>query len=437
MKITKELSLKWKIFRFLIGFCALLLLILWIFQTLLLNDMYKSIRRHEINNAIELVSKNIESPNLSQLLKELEQKNEILVFPKDEFHKPPELIPNTPNPNFEKHPPEAIVKDIEFKLKDGKTVIYVFSAIITPVGATIQTLRYQLYFITIIMIVLSVGLALIISKKIAKPIEDINKSAKELSFGNYDTLFTGTGFLEIKELSNTLNKAAFELGKVDALRKELIANISHDLRTPLSLIYSYAEIMNDFPSEITQEQTQIIMDETQRLSSLVHDILQVSKIENGIYSITKAEFNLTETIKNIIFNTQKLIENQGFIIEFNPKEEVFIIADEIKIIQAFYNLLINAINYSTDEKKVLIRQINTKSTIKIEIIDYGIGISPEDKPYIWDRYYKTIKTHNRAITGSGLGLSIVKKLIYLHNGICGVDSEKEKGSTFWFEIPKK
>jgi His Kinase A (phosphoacceptor) domain./Histidine kinase-, DNA gyrase B-, and HSP90-like ATPase./HAMP domain. len=277
-------------------------------------------------------------------------------------------------------------------------------------------------------------LAIIIAKYISKPIEQINRSAKALATGNYETEFHGSGYLEIKELSDTLNTAAVELSKVERLRRELMANVSHDLRTPLSLIYSYAEMMHDFPDEVTPEQSQIIMDEAKRLSSLVNDMLDLSLIESGASKLNKAYYNLTESLKATVSRMNELVKKEGYKLIFEYNEDVNINGDEVKITQAFYNLLINAITHGGDDKIVLVRQIVNGNTVKIEVADHGNGIRKSDLPYIWERYYKVDKNHKRPIMGTGLGLSIVKKVIEMHDGSYGVESEEGKGSIFWFSL---
>jgi len=425
-----RLKLKWRIFAFQFGFCVLLLLVLWFFQTVLLTDTYKFIRKGELDQAVKLVEKNIDSPELQSILDDLVRNKEILVMPTREFN-----MPLRPEPDDRgRREPESITQTETFTMRDGRSVSLTFYALISPVDATVSTLRMQLYIVTGIMFLLSIVIALVIARRVSKPIEKINSSAKLLASGNYDTHFSGKEFLEIRELSDTLNTAAAELSKVETLRRELMANVSHDLRTPLALIYSYAEMMHDFPDEITKEQTQTIMDETQRLTSLVNDVLDVSQLETRTMELTKSVYNLTESISSIIDRTAELVKKSGYILRFEHGGDVFVNADENKIIQAFYNLLINAIQYSGNDKNVIIRQSVSGGMVKIEVIDNGGGIAENELPYIWDRYYKSGKTHQRAVTGSGLGLSIVKKIIELHGGGYGVTSETGKGSTFWYEI---
>lgn len=427
-----KLKLQWKIFIYLLGFCILLLAILWTFQTVFLSDMYKFIRKVEIEKAISLVGENINSPELEDILFELEMAKEIIVRPTQDFAPP--VAPVLPARRRYDRRPETITKIHEYILDDGSKISLTFYAMITPVDSTVSTLRMQLFIITGIMVLLATMLAVIISKRISNPIEQINQSAKALSMGNYETEFHGTGYLEIKELSDTLNTAATELSKVERLRRELIANISHDLRTPLAFIYSYAEMMHDFPSEVTPEQSQIIMDETKRLTSLVNDMLDISLLEAGTSKLNKTIYNLTESLRNTINRMNELVKNGGYKLEFEYSEDIYIFADEVKITQVFYNLLLNAITHCGDDKTVIVRQSVKENTVRVEVIDHGEGIKQSDLPYIWERYYKVDKKHKRPIMGTGLGLSIVKKIIEMHGGKYGVESEEGKGSVFWFQI---
>ena len=423
-----KFKLKWRIFAYLLCFSALLLIILWLSQTVFLTDMYKFVRKAEIDKAIALTAKNIDNPELMSIFRELELNNEIIVMPAQDFTPPPR--PGMPGrPRF-----ETITQTEVFLTSDGRAAAFTFYAMITPVDATISTLRAQLYVITVVMLLLTVIIAVAISKHISKPIEDINIGAKRLASGDYDARFNGLGFLEIKELSDTLNAAAVELSKAENLRRELMANVSHDLRTPLALIYSYAELMNDFPDEITPQHTQTIMDESKRLSSLVNDIMDISRLETGNTGFHTAYYSLTDSIAATIKRTTELIKRDGYEINFINDENVYVNADEVKITQAFYNLLINAVNYGGNYKHIFVRQNVSDNRVKIEVTDFGDGISPENLPYVWERYYKIDKTHKRPVAGTGLGLSIVKKVIEMHNGAYGVISEAGKGSTFWFQL---
>ncbi len=424
----KNLKLKWKITFYFLLFSILLISILWFFQIILLEDMYVQKRTTEVENAIELVEDNINNEAIHDIIKKIETEQNISITPTREF------IPI--NYDYRREPKEKkpiiLTKEKNFILSNGRELNLTFNAMLTPVDSTIDTLKTQLIIITIVMLFLSLLMSIIISKRIATPIEKINTSAKFLSNGEYDITFDGDGFLEISELSETLNITTVELSKIEKFRKELIANISHDLRTPLSLIYSYAEMMYDFPDEMTSDKTKIIMEETKRLNSLVNDLLSMSQLESKTLKLSESKFNITKEIKDIIYRTKELVKDYN--IEFVYDEDVWVKADKTKISQVFYNLLINAINYTGEDKKVTILQKVRDDSFRIEVIDTGDGIDEELLPYIWDRYFKSNKYHKRSVMGTGIGLSIVKKIVKLHNGKYGVYSNNKQGSIFWFEL---
>lgn len=423
-------KLKWRIFGFLLGFSFLLLLLLWLMQTVFLDDMYKMVRRWETQQAVELVEEHINDADLYDILIDLEATKGITVLPTQDYVPQQDTIYD----GRDRDQPETVTQNHVFELEDGSTIALTFHARISPVDATVSTLQVQLYILTGFLIVIAILMGIIISNRISKPIEQINKSAKVLAAGRYDVRFDGHGFREITELSDTLNTAAEELSKVDRLRKELLANVSHDLRTPLALIYSYAEMMHDFPEEITGEQTQVIMDETRRLSGLVNDILDISQLETGNLQLNKSMYCLTESLSNTIERTGALVEKDGIRIHFQGDDDVYVQADERKITQVFYNLLVNAIHYSGKDKEIHVRMKVSGKNVRIEVEDKGEGIAQEDLPAIWDRYYKVDKEHKRAAAGTGLGLSIVKNVMELHGGTYGVESVVGQGSTFWFQL---
>jgi len=428
-----NMRLKWKVFIYLSGFCALLLCILWLFQTVLLNDMYKHIRTRELNQAINLVEKEINNPELLMILLNIQVENDIVISLTHDFVQlqRPIIEASIRRGNTVY---ETITETKEFTLNNGQTISLTFHALIAPVNATVTTLRVQLHIVTGVMIVLSVLLAVIIAKRVSKPIEEISRSAQTLAKGDYDTRFSGKGFYEIGALSDTLNTAAVELGRVEGLRRELLANVSHDMRTPLALICSYAEMMNDFPDEITPEQTKIIASESHRLTTLVNDVLDLSKLENEMERLYISQFSLTECISEIVGRVGELLRHEGFELRFDYDGEAYVDADKTKIDRAFYNLLINAINYSGDNRTITVAQAVAEDRVKISVEDCGEGIAEEEMPLIWERYYKSGRNHKRAVAGTGLGLSIVKRIVDLHNGSYGVISEMGKGSTFWFEL---
>lgn len=322
-------------------------------------------------------------------------------------------------------------------LSDGSEIMVVADTRISPLDSMVATLKTQLLFCTIVTVVVSLIVSFFVARHISKPIEKINKSAKVFASGDFSAKFDGKGYREIEELNDTLNFASSELGKVENLRRELMANVSHDMRTPLTMIVGYSEVMRDIPGENNPENVQVIIDEANRLTNFVNSVLDLSKLQNGMEKFEFCELDITEILENSAERYRKLLSDTGLVVNLKADEHVLVVADETKITQVIHNLCDNAVNYAKTPKEITIRQTITKNTVKIEISDNGDGIDPKELPYIWDRYYKSDKSHKRNVAGSGIGLSIVKEILKNHSARFGVESKKNVGSTFWFELACK
>ena len=320
-------------------------------------------------------------------------------------------------------------------MPDGTPAVLLLSAQITPVNATTSALRLQLIVITALILVFALLLAWLISRRISRPIIETNTAAKSLSRAQYERPPHAAAYREIAELNTTLAQAAEDLGQVEALQHELIANISHDLRTPLTMIGGYAEVMRDLPNENTPENMQIIIDETQRLSSLVNELLDFSRMQTGSITLNPTDFCLTETVQAIVGRIGSMVAKDGYQIVFTPADAQFVTADAPRIEQVVYNLIGNALTYTGADKTVTLTQTLRGRSVRIEVRDTGKGIAKDELPLIWNRYYRTKETHKRAIIGSGLGLNIVRSILEMHGVPYGVDSEEGKGTAFWFELP--
>ena len=307
---------------------------------------------------------------------------------------------------------------------------------VTPLDSTVRILKSMLAFTTFIALIVSVIVSYFVSRAIARPIENINSEALGMAHGNFDTAFSGKGYREIEQLSDTLTYTAHELGRVNEFRKEMLSNVSHDLRTPLTMIGGYAEMMRDIPGENTPENAQIIIDEAKRLTDFVNNILDLSKLESGIDEMHTDVLDLSVLLEGIRERYTGLVGKSGYTICFEPKEGAFIRADEEKITRAFLNLMDNAVNHTGDDKTVRIALSVDDNTVRAEIRDTGDGIPKEDLPYIWDRYYRGSKAHKRAVIGSGIGLSIVKAIFEQHHLRYGVESADGSGTTFYVEFAR-
>ena len=331
---------------------------------------------------------------------------------------------------------ESIIYSVVVTDSSDLPVLILLNAVISPVTATVNTLNKMLITISAALLFFALIMAVIISRRISKPIVSLTDDAKKLAGGDYNVKFSASDFREIGELASALDYAKHELSKVDALRRDLIANISHDLRTPLTMISGYAEVMRDLPGENTAENLQVIIDESNRLTTLVNDVLDISKLESGVRTVSPSEFSLTDAISSAIKSYNKLTERGNYKIIFLPEYNVTVNTDKTILMQVFYNLLGNAVTYTGDAKTVYVSQSTDSETrnVRITVTDTGDGIAPEKLPLIWDRYYKVDKIHRRASVGTGLGLSIVRGSMELLGGGYGVKSTPGAGSDFWFEL---
>ncbi len=318
----------------------------------------------------------------------------------------------------------------------GNEYVILLDSELTPLTAIIHTRNAQFGWITAITLVLAFVMALVMSRSISKPVKKMNEAAKQLAQGKYDVRFDSQGCRELQELGDTLNYAASELSRTDAIQKELIANVSHDLRTPLTMIRGYSEVMRDIPGEATTENIQIIIDETTRLSDLVNDLLDLSKLEAGTREAHPELLNVTTVLREVSDRYSAMLRHAGYEIELQtvPGDDLFAETDRTMLLQILYNLVNNAVNYTGEDKSVKIVQTLENGVMRVSIVDTGEGINPEQLPLIWDRYYKIDRVHRRAMVGTGLGLSIVKQLLELQHCRYGVDSTVGTGSTFWFEL---
>lgn len=482
-KNKRGISIKWNIYFLLMLFTGFILVLLWLCQVVFLDDIYKTIKINEIKLAAKNITEKIDSPSLTADAEKIALKGEMCILALRmvnndtaekviSFHTVSEcVIHNTDEHSkfvlydsavesggkliqrfrFDEErrayysidsdlyandtsDPESIIYTSIIKNKKGDSILLMLDSIISPVSATVHTLYLLLAVITVLLLFLTLGFAFIIARKVSKPIININQAVKKLAERRYDASFSESGYCEIAELGKSLNYAAHELSKVDHLYRELIANISHDLRTPLTMITGYSEVMRDLPNENTPENIQIIIDEANRLTSLVNTVLDISRLKNGVQNFENAPFNLTDAVRETLTRYSRLIENDGYVIDFIYENDAAVNSDKNRILQVLYNLVNNAVTYTGEDKKVTVKQIIKDGRVRIEVTDTGEGIDGDKLELIWERYYKVDKVHKRAAIGTGLGLSIVKSIIETAGGSYGVRSQVGKGSTFWFEL---
>lgn len=303
--------------------------------------------------------------------------------------------------------------------------------------STLEIFTTQFTVLTAALLVLSLILSVFLSNRIASPIISMHHPATELASGNYDVNFNGGPFTELDDLASTLNSATEKLSKVDELRKDLIANMSHDIKTPLTMIKAYAEMIQDISGDNPvkrNEHLDVILKEVDYLDHLVTDMSELSKMQSGNFEIKLSQFDLIEEIEDVVLLMKGLCDEKSIQMSVNAPECVLVSCDRVKIKQVIYNFVSNAIKHSGSGTAVEIEVTDRDGIVKVMVKDNGPGISEDDLPYIWDRYYKIDKGFKRSLKSTGLGLAIAKAILDTHGANYGVISEEGKGSCFWFEL---
>ncbi len=317
------------------------------------------------------------------------------------------------------------------------TSYYVFvNAPIEPLDSTISILQDQFVYVTIAVFILSSFVALYIASRLSSPLHSMVVSAKRLAAGDVNVQFEQTNYREFDELAQTLNYATHEIAKMDELRRDLIANVSHDIKTPLTTIKAYTEMIKEISGKSEKKRNEhldIILAEANHLDVLVSDMLKLSQYDHPALLIEPTMVHLKTMIDNIISVFKGTTKSLNVAIESNVDEAMMVYCDEVKMGQVIFNYINNAISHVGSDKTVYVVATTKKDVVRVEVIDHGSGIDEQDLPYIWDRYYKIDKNFTRNDTGSGLGLAIVKSICLAHEVKFGVQT-KENETVFYVEL---
>ncbi|MBQ3112734.1 MAG: HAMP domain-containing histidine kinase [Firmicutes bacterium] len=475
-----RMPLRWRVFSYMMIFASIMLIILSLVQTLWLDVTYRYVRINQVDTAASalesyLVDGQVEEAQ--QLAINLAQKYEACITVMDttgrelvradilsdclihhmaasEYSRFYQLAISKGGQTTETYDMGAFGSAVQGnkmqKLQSYNQTALVYAAIvptagqpllllinvnIIPMVSTVSALNVQLVFLSVLMLGVALLMSLALSQHLAQPLVNMTRRATKLAEGNFEPTFEGGGSQEITVLADTLNTAAIELGKHQKLQEELVANISHDLRTPMTMIRGYAEVMRDLPGENTPENAQLIAEEATRLSTMVDELLDKSLLQSGVQQLSYERFDLTQLLNQLDDSYSRLRGIDGYdIIVENCDETVYVFADRYRIEQVLRNLINNGLAHAGEDKLVFLKQTIKEDVVRVDVRDNGRGIAPEDLPYIWERYYRSRKASRRRFSGSGVGLSIVSSVLKLHGVNYGVESEVGKGTTFWFEL---
>lgn len=299
----------------------------------------------------------------------------------------------------------------------------------------VRSMNIILWVIGVLSVTAAVCVGIIFAKKITVPVVTVTEIADEISNGNYSVRADEkTGAAELKELSVSINNMAEKIERQETLRKQLTSDVAHELRTPLANLSAQLELITEGVVAPSPERINGISEEIERLSALVGELEKLQSIENSV--LEKTEIDLAEVARSTAetFGTEAL-KNQGYTITVTG-ESAILCADEGKIRQVIINLLSNAVKYSPDGGRVEVAVRDCGEEVLLSVKDNGIGISAEDKPLIFERFYRTDKSRNRKTGGVGIGLTIVSAIVKAHGGKIEVKSTEGQGSTFTVTLPK-
>ncbi|MCR4437194.1 MAG: ATP-binding protein [Clostridiales bacterium] len=301
----------------------------------------------------------------------------------------------------------------------------------------INTLNNALIAVGVFSLFFALILGAIMARRLSKPISRVISTADQISKGYFgDRILEKSSTKEILQLTGTINNLAETLEKQEMLRKRMAADVAHELRTPLATLQSHMEALIDGIWKPDVERFKSCHEEVLRINRMVGDLEKLARFENENILLDKSQFNVSELIQRITHNFETDFKNKNIEISINGKEET-IFADRDKVSQVVVNLLSNALKYTPEGGAVSISVGGNEKNIEISVKDNGHGISPEDLPYIFERFYRADKSRNRSTGGSGIGLTIAKAIVEAHKGSITVKSELEKGTEFIVTLPKQ
>lgn len=283
---------------------------------------------------------------------------------------------------------------------------------------------------------LALLLAFFLSRRITAPVQSLAAAARNLGKGDFSQRATVKSRDELGELATAFNSMAAELEKADKLRRDLVADVAHELRTPLSNIKGYLEGIQDGVVKADEATLKLIYEEVQLLSRLVDDLHELALAESGGLSLDRQVCDIRDVVQDVAgaMGYQAMAKGLKLHLEM-PDTAVLAFVDGQRIGQVVRNLLNNAINFTPEGGEITISVRQAKDGVSVSVADSGPGIPPEDLPYIFERFYRVDKSRSRATGGSGLGLTIAKRLVEAHGGQLTVESTPGKGSIFTISLP--
>jgi signal transduction histidine kinase len=291
-------------------------------------------------------------------------------------------------------------------------------------------------WVTLLSLVIAFVIAWFIARRFSVPVDRLSVQAKMLAEEKYEPVFEKGFCIELDMLSESMDETAKKLAEARNYQKELLANVSHDLRTPLTMIKGYAEMVRDFSWEDEEQRnadTGIIIKEADRLTALVNEILEYTSLQENRGGREFTQFDFSALVRKVVDQFEPLMNKEGYVIVQNIEEGCTVKGDSALLERAVYNLVDNALRHSGADKSIEVALSKERDKIRFEVADHGEGIDESELPHIWEKYYTNRQRGNKGV--SGLGLAIVKQIAEIHEAETGVRSKKGEGSRFYILIP--
>ena len=295
----------------------------------------------------------------------------------------------------------------------------------------------------LLVVLIAFLLSFAVSRRISKPIKSIGNAAKEFAKGDFSSrvIFkkNGDNITEITELADTFNDMAFELEQSDNIKNNFISDVSHELRTPMTTIAGFVDgILDDtIPPEKQKDYLMIVKEETARLSGLVNSFLDMTRLKTGKLSLEMTDFDINETIRRILINFENKINDKNISVEVElEKESCYVRADRDSIKRVVTNLLDNAIKFTNEGGKIIVKVYGKQQEVCVSIYNTGCGIAESELKFIFERFYKVDKSRSINREGTGIGLYIVKDILNQHGKDIKVNSREGEFAEFVFTLDK-
>ncbi|WP_238917571.1 HAMP domain-containing sensor histidine kinase [Clostridium sp. YIM B02555] len=321
---------------------------------------------------------------------------------------------------------------------NDKTVGYIIVGQYSPVLLSQEDISFKgqinkgIVFSGILTLIIVGVISLILSKQFSEPIKAVSKTSVSLSKGNYNSRSNvKSNIEEIRNLTESINSLGEKLDNQDLLRKRLVSDISHEIRTPLNVLQNNLEAMIDGIIPITTDKLNNLNDEVIRFGKLLNNLNSLKQIESDEITLKLGLVNINELLSSVIedFSIAAAEKKVKLFINKDEDRDFIVLGDSDKLKQVFINLISNGIKFNKVDGSVWINISSDADFVIIEIKDNGIGIKKEDLPYVFERMYRGDKSRHK-IEGSGIGLTLVKKILSLHSATIDVESRENKGTTF-------